>query len=341
MSDWELKSAAKTVAEYMCNIKKGENVLIYADTLVEDAVSDSIAEATHVAGGVVSLFRYETSLRPDTEPPAPLAEAMKTVDVLIELSWMYLIHTRALLSALNAGARFACLTMITSPILKRIIGNIDHYAKVLELGNAMTEILEAASQMEMTTPAGTKLTCNIEGKRIDHASKRIFGAGEQTYPGGQVSWYPDPQTIDGTLVFDGSVWPPEEIGLINTPIKLSVKQGVVTAINGGSEATALQRWFESWENPSIYKLAHLSYGLNPGALLTGNILEDERVFGCLEVGIGAQPPHLGIFEVNPCEAVTGHTDGVMLNGTMKLDGELIEKEGVFVHPKLTKTIESF
>jgi len=31
-----------------------------------------------------------------------------------------------------------------------------------------------------------------------------------------------------------------------------------------------------------------------------------------------------------------HTDGVMLNPTVILDGEVIEKEGKFIHPKLAK-----
>jgi len=341
MSDWELKAAAKTVAEYMCNIKKGESVLIYADTLVEDAVADAIAEAVHTAGGVVSLLRYGTRPRPDIEPPAPLAEAMKASDVLIELAWMYLIHTRALQSALDAGARYACLTLLTSSILKRCIGDIDHYRRILELGDTMTQILEASNEMKMMTPAGTNLTCNIKDRLIDHASKRIYGPREQTYVGGQVSWYPDPETIGGILVFDGSIWPPEEIGLINTPIKLRIDRGEVTEVDGGREANVLKQWFESWKNPNIYRLAHFSYGLNPGARLTGNILEDERVFGCLEVGIGAQPPSLGIFKIDPAEATSGHTDAIMLNATVEVDGQVIEKDGVFKHPKMVKIIETF
>jgi leucyl aminopeptidase (aminopeptidase T) len=195
--------------------------------------------------------------------------------------------------------------------------------------------------MKMTTPAGTSLTCNIKDSLIDHASKRIFGPGEQTYVGGQVSWYPDPETINGTLVFDGSIWPPEEIGLISTPIQLRIDRGEIIEVEGGREAKVLKQWFESWDNPNIYKLAHLSYGLNPGARLTGNIIEDERVFGCLEIGIGAQPPSLGIFKIDPAEATSGHTDAIMLNPTVELDAQVIEKDGVFTHERLVRFIETF
>jgi len=41
-------------------------------------------------------------------------------------------------------------------------------------------------------------------------------------------------------------------------------------------------------------MAHICYGFNPGAKLTGDIVEDERVWGCVEWGIGhmrsAPPP---------------------------------------------------
>ncbi len=341
MSDWELKAAAKTVAEYMCNIKKGEEVLIYADSYVDRMLADSVAEAAYLAGGIVSLVQYDTRSRPDMEPPRSLREAMKAADVVIELAWMYLLHTRALEEALASGARFACLTMTTPDIMKRCIGSIDFYSGVLAFGEAITQMLRKADEMRVTTPAGTDFSCSIRDRLIDDAAKRIYGPGELSFPGGQVSWYPSPDTIHGKMVFDGSIWPPEGIGLIKTPIELTIESGRVTAVEGGGDAQILKRWFESWDNPHIYDLAHLSYGLNPGARLTGNILEDERVFGCVEIGIGAQPPSLGIFDVSVEEAVDGHTDAIMLNPTVTLDGTVIEEDGVFCHPELVKIIEGF
>jgi leucyl aminopeptidase (aminopeptidase T) len=325
----------------MCNVRPGENVLIYTDSYVDRTMADAIAQAAHVAQGVVSLVEFDTRPRPDLEPPRPVAEAMKASDVIIELAWMYLIHTQALRHALDHGARYACLTMLTPDIMKRCIGPVDYYDKVLRLGQAVVSLLKKASDMRITTPAGTDLACNVQGRLIDDAAKRIFGPGEQSYPGGQVSWYPRPETIQGTMVFDGSMWPPEGIGLIRTPIKLKIESGVVTRVEGGREAEILNKWFQSWGNRHIYELAHLSYGLNPGARMTGNILEDERVFGCVEVGIGAQPPKLGIFEVPVAEAAKGHTDATMLNPTVVLDGEVIEKDGVFCHPNLVAITNTF
>ena len=84
--DWELKKVAKTVIGEMVNLREGENILIYADTAADKQVVDSIAEAAHLAGGVVCLFWYETRPEVGIEPPKPLAAAMKASDVVIELA---------------------------------------------------------------------------------------------------------------------------------------------------------------------------------------------------------------------------------------------------------------
>lgn len=202
--------------------------------------------------------------------------------------------------------------MMTRGIMERCIGAIEWYSKVVELGERVTALLEAASTMHIATPAGTDLVCNIEGRTIDHASRPVSGPGEQTYPAGQVSWYPYAESIQGTLVFDGTIWPPEGMGLLETPIVLTVRDGRVTNIDGGSEAAKVADWFDAFGNSHVYDLAHISYGVNPGATLCGNILEDERILGGIEVGIGAQSPQLGIFQVDPEEATRAHTDGVML-----------------------------
>ena len=44
----------------------------------------------------------------------------------------------------------------------------------------------------------------------------------------------------------------------------------------------------------MLRLAHYSQGFNPGVRkVTGRIVEDERVFGCMEFGIGSQGIKIG------------------------------------------------
>lgn len=64
--------------------------------------------------------------------------------------------------------------------------------------------------------------------------------------GGQVSWCPEEESIGGTLVFDGAVFPPEQLGILREPIRLELEGGVVTSIEGGAEADVFRAWMASF-----------------------------------------------------------------------------------------------
>ncbi|MCS7240984.1 MAG: hypothetical protein NZ651_07060 [Candidatus Bipolaricaulota bacterium] len=318
--------AARTIVEYVGNVKPGENVLIYVDTQGDIHAANYLAAAAHAAGAQVSLLLFETRPEVDLEPPAPLAAAMAAADLVIELAERYIIHTRAYLRALQS-ARVLCLSGLTCEMMKRCVADVD-YPKMLEFGDALAGVLQQGNRMEIKTPAGTAIVCELRGRPVEHNAGRICKAGEESFLGGQVSWYPVKETINGTLVFDGSVWPPHDLGRLQEPIELVVERGEIKGVHGGREARRLKSWLESFSDPKMFMIAHFSYGFNPGARLTGRILEDERVFGSIEVGIGAQ---VSSFEV---ELASAHTDGVMLSPSVLLDREVIEVEGRFVHPRL-------
>ena len=227
--DWEVKSAAFKVINDMCNLKKGEHLLIYADTKVDQDVLSAIAEAGHVAGGEVGVYLYRTREEVGMEPPPPLREAMKASDIIIELAEKYLIHTKAYHDALDNGSRNLCLTGMDKDMLTRCIGDINYKAMV-EFGDKLMEILSRGNKMEITTPAGTHLVSEIGRRPFYHNSGIIDSPGQQSFLGGQISWAPVEETINGTMVFDGSVWPPDELGLLKEPIVMKVEKGRVVEI---------------------------------------------------------------------------------------------------------------
>jgi len=49
--NWELKKAVTTVIKSIVQLKEGEDVLIYADTVADAKVVESIAAAAHITGG--------------------------------------------------------------------------------------------------------------------------------------------------------------------------------------------------------------------------------------------------------------------------------------------------
>lgn len=334
-SSWALKRAAKTIVEDMCTVQEKENVVILAETRVNKDVIWSVAEAAHLEGAKAHVFFYEEHPMVDVEPSPPMAAAMKSAEVNIEFASKYYIHTKAFSEALKAGARTLDLCDMSPEQIIRCIGQVD-LQRVMEFGDTLAEMLGRSNKLEVTTPAGTSLTAEIRGRPIVHNRGRISKPGEYTYLPGQVSWQPVEDTITGAIVFDGSVWPPDEVNILKNPIKLEVEKGVIKEIEGSNEAKIWEKWLEGFNDPNMFKIAHFSYGFNPGAQLCGSIIEDERIFGCVELGIGFQ---FARFK-GTVGAAPAHTDGIMLNPTVKLDGEAIEEQGAFIHPDLARIAKS-
>ncbi|MDK2878850.1 MAG: 2,5-dihydroxypyridine 5,6-dioxygenase [Thermoanaerobacteraceae bacterium] len=72
-----------------------------------------------------------------------------------------------------------------------------------------------------------------------------------------------------------------------------------------------------------------------GAKLTGNVLEDERVWGSTEWGLG----YLSPIDAPPDGIkAKSHCDGICMNSTVWLDEVKILDNGIVVHPELASMI---
>ncbi|MGB9866772.1 MAG: aminopeptidase [Bacillota bacterium] len=327
---FEVAAGARKLVEQVMLVKPGEHVAITADTASDWRVVQATAEAVYAAGAVPTVLLYETRPTAVMEPPRPVGAAVAAADVWIEFAVAYVLHTEAFRKALANGCRYICLTGMDADMMVRTIAKVN-YPKMLELGALLKRLIEAASIVRVTSPAGTDLRGYQKGRKVRQSGKLADTKGEAIMLGGQVSWCPIEETITGRLVFDGALWPPMELGALKEPVVLEIDQGRITRISGGSEAATFKRWLESFGDPNMFLLAHFSLGFNPGVTrITGRIVEDERVFGCIEMGIGSQGANIG----GRCWKAASHTDGIVLNPTIYLDDTLLEKDGIYVHPEV-------
>lgn len=327
---FEAALGARKLIEEVMLVKPGENVVLTGDTATDWRVVELVAQAAYAAGAVPTVVRYDTRPTVAMEPPAPVAGAVAAADVWIEFSLSYIMHSDAFRAAITAGARYTNLTGMDIPMLVDTVGRPD-FQGVIRLGRALVRLLEQADEVRITSPGGTDLIGHNRGRPINLRGKPAEKPGETVMLSGQISWNPVEETQQGVLVFDGALWPPNELGLLRSPVRLTVENGVVTAIDGDTDAQVFQNWMASHDDPNMYRMAHWSLGFNPGVLApTGRIVEDERVFGCVEIGIGTKGAWIG---GEPWVAAA-HTDGSVRNPSIFLDGEAIEIEGRYVHPEL-------
>lgn len=328
----EVAKGAMTMVRDVLLVKPGETVVITADTSSDKRVMDAFANAAYAIDAIPVVVQYPTAPCAVMEPPAPVAGAVEHADVWIELSLSYIMHTKAFQKSIAAGVRYICLTGMDVEMLVHTVTRVN-YDLMIELGEHFKSLLEKANKIEVKSKNGTDLIAYHQGRKIRHSGQRATQKGYPIMLGGQTSWCPVEETITGTLVFDGALWPPAEIGKLKEPIRLTLEQGVVTKIEGGAEADIFASWLESYQDPNCYRLAHYSQGFNPGVTkTTGRIVEDERVFGCMEFGIGSQ----GKAIMGACWDAPCHTDGILLKPTIILDDVVIEQDGVYVDPVAVK-----
>jgi len=332
--DFELAVAAQKLVKDVLKVSSDEEVVITADTSSDWSVVEATARAVAVVGGKPIVFLHQTpvGVGKAADPYLPtrsLKAVLSVADVWIEFNRNWLLYSTPYWEAMSAGrVRYICLVGMNADMMVRTIGRVN-VRLLYDFQRKLAEVTRKSKHMRVKTPAGTDLEFEND------PSRPVLVEGEVTGPGeymlfGQVDWAPVEESINGVLVFDGSVWPPEELGLLRNPIKLYVKDGVVRKVEGGSEAGIFEKWLRSFNDEKMFNVAHLSYGCNPGAKLTGNILEDERVWGVVEWGLGSQSPTFK-GKLGPASS---HTDGICLNPTVWGDEEKIIDNGEYVHPEL-------
>ncbi len=117
------------------------------------------------------------------------------------------------------------------------------------------------------------------------------------------------------------------------PVKFTVEKGVITKVEGGSEADSFRGVAERASMIPIcsgWRTAGLGFG--PMAKLTGDIVEDERVWGCTEWGFGNVGALLTSDIPEMESRAASHSDGICLNCSVWLDGVQVLDEGKVVGP---------
>lgn len=338
--DFELGKSAKTLVKDIMEVEEGDNVVITADTNSSKEVVDATAREVFTAGGkpVVIWLATPEGVGKAADPMLPqktLIGALKETDVWIEFNQQWVFYSTVFDKTMeaNRNIRYICLVEMNPDMMVRTIGRVDmpKLAKFLEIVAKKTG---EAKKVRVTTPAGTdiKFENHPERKMIVHAGNVI--RGQSIMLPGQISWAPKFDTINGTIVFDGSLVPP--IGLLDNPIELTLEKGKIVKVSGGREAKQFEKWLAKFDDEQMYRPAHISYGFNPGAKLTGDIVEDERIWGGTEWGFGNVGSKL-VPEQEGGISGASHCDGICMNSSVWLDGEqLLDKGKIVNHPELEK-----
>ena len=355
------RSASQVVVQDVMKIKKGERVLIIANPETY-GIAQNLYNAVEKQQALPTLIIQPDKTSFDNANEETLQAIATAPDVCFSISNIKLgkdPHASASPYKTDDGNEFthifdylldgkkviraAWTPGITQDMMDRTAA-IDYHelqnrCKVLE------EKFTGAVSVVIKAPGGTDITISVEKRKL------MFDDGDFSKPGtggnipaGEVFISPVVGKSNGKIVFDGSMTFSDGDSILNTPIYCDVENGFVTKIEGGSEAQRLLQTITEAENRAvsyeregklpqgqgeIYKknarnIGELGIGLNPNALITGNMLEDEKAFHTCHFAIGENYD-------NDAPSLI-HLDGVVKNPTITIfyaDGSLhdILKDG--------------
>lgn len=310
-----LGKSADIAIRQCLDVKPQETVLVIADEPTRN-VGRALWEKA-VEAGAEALYMEMTPRKHDgVEPPPAIAAAMLNADVILGATASSITHTRARQTANVNGARIATLPGITEDIMQRAL-NADYHI-IAKRSEKLAQILTAGKVAHITTPAGTDLTLSIEG-RPGHPDTGIVHAagGFSNLPAGEAYIAPVEGTASGVIVIDGAV---AGIGVLESAVKLTVEQGYVTKIEGGAETAKIEAMLADYGKPAR-NIAELGIGTNDRAILSGRVIEDEKVMGTVHLALGDNANFGGNTQVPV------HMDGILLNPTLTIDGQVIIRHG--------------
>ncbi len=303
-----LHDIALTILKGNLNVQSSETLLILTDIHKQD-----IAKIFYEAGLTITaktMFMVMPLLeKSGQEPIHAVSTLMANADVTLCITSHSLTHTAARINACEHGRRVATMPGVTLGMLEQGALHADAQ-EIEELVGKYVQLLDAANDIRIVT-GGHELTFSVE-KRVGIPSTGVIRqAGEHgNIPSGESYIAPIETSANGEILVDGSI---ANIGVLKEPLLLKIKNGHLEEAIGPDGPQLLQLLGEG--NGRV--IAEFGIGANKSAILCGNVLEDEKVYGTIHIAFGSNVPFGG------ANAADVHIDCVVKSPVVYFDGEQV------------------
>lgn len=307
----DLRPAAETAVRQCMNLDSKDSCAIVTDDRRKE-IGEALYEVAREITDDTVLLRYPPGSQHGAEPPAPVAAAMKSADVVLAPTSKSLSHTRARGAATDAGVRAATLPGITEEVFTT--GLDADYEQIYEECERMLEQVTDAEEIRVTSPQGTDITFEPGSREWLSDTGIVHEPGEfSNLPAGEV--FVSPETANGIYVVDGTMHPH---GLLDHEIEITVEDGYVTAVSDDELRAELEEAAEE-VGRDAYNLAELGIGTNLAVTdLVGSVLLDEKAAGTVHIAIGDDAGIGGDTDA-PI-----HSDGILREPTVYAGGEEVD-----------------
>jgi leucyl aminopeptidase (aminopeptidase T) len=302
--------AGRVVRDYLA-IRPGERFAIVVDDRTDPEIPAELARATRDVGADPVLVTFAPRTRSGAEPPAPATAAMAAADVVLCAASTSLYHTTAKAAAQRAGVRGVFNAPYRADAWRTGAMTADFFEIRLR-AEALAALWRLTREVRITSPAGTDLRATVTGREpMAWLTGICRNPGEvSALPGGEVSLPPIEGTSEGLVVWERVA---SDLGELDGPVRITVRGGRATAIEGGPSAARLRDIVATVADAD--NIGEIGIGLNPAARIGDEITEAKKAFGTVHIALGDSANEYG--GSVECDV---HLDGLVMEPTIEFDG---------------------
>ncbi|MCX7024184.1 MAG: aminopeptidase [Spirochaetes bacterium] len=320
-----LREAAEVAVRGSLKIQPGEKVIIITNPARDVAeISYALFDTSIASGARASIIIQRVKTQMDYAEESVIAAFESQPDVVMSLSaeklgkdrsglrtpydwddvsydhiFHYQLHGAKTLRAFWSPSVTKAMFVKTVPI---------DYAELKRRCLAVRKLLEHAVSVRVRSQGGTDIVVGLRGRvaMSDDGDFSSPGRGGNL-PAGEVFVSPELGSSNGVIVFDGSVSLDSGDIVVSEPVRAVVRDGFFVSFEGGPDARRLEQAVASGSDNAramaddgritkdkavayarnARNVGELGIGLNPKAVISGNMLEDEKAFGTCHFAIGS------------------------------------------------------
>jgi aminopeptidase len=280
----DLLEGARNAVGTCLAIRPGERVALIADEAsapVAAALEQGLTEAHAVTR---SLLLESVALRPMTQAPHEVLEALEACDagiLCVQPQEGELPARMAIVSVVERRRiRYAHMVGVTPRIMRE--GMRADYHEVDRLSQELCDRMPAARRLTVRTEAGTDFTATFDPSLVWVKTSGIINPRYwSNLPAGEV--FTTPASVDGTFVCDGTAgdYFNAKYGQLDAhPLVLEIRGGRLVSAKSSREDLQRDFWNYCHVDANSDRVGELAFGTNLGLReMIGILLQDEKVPG--------------------------------------------------------------
>lgn len=277
-------TAASGAIDYIFNPTPTDKILILTDTY-SIRITEAFKTVFNNKRCLVDVYEIKNEQRPVKEIPEELEKLLsgKTIvlnilraypeEIAFRIKWLFKVEENKLI-------KMGHMPGITEEMMFRSV-NVDFY-KMKSTADMLIAKFKKADRLHITTEEGTDLFISVKD-RIFIDDVGIAEGGMCNLPCGEIYCAPVETEADGIIIFNASIG---DIGLLKQPLKVVVQKGKIIKFDSEDQQLVTKITELTSVDEEAKVIGELGIGINSGAIITGNMLEDEKAIGTAHIAFG-------------------------------------------------------